>query len=114
MEHGQELLALILPPQGRLAVAASDSAGLLPGPGLMLALEHKGPAGSQTVAGLLDRQRVLALQQTLGEWLAATGQQPATVSPAHVVERREDGAVEVVDSSTVATWLASGAEGMDL
>lgn len=108
MEDRQELLALILPPQGRLAVAATDSAGLLPGPGLVLALEHKTAAGSQTVAGLLDRQRVLALQRTLGEWLAAT--QPATAAPV----QRQDGAVEVADASTVATWLASGAEGMDL
>lgn len=114
MEDRQELLALILPPQGRLAVAAAETAGLLPGPGLVLVLEHKAASGSQTVAGLLDRDQVRQVQEALTHWLAAAEAQPATPSLARLVVQDEDGALEVIDSATVAQWLPSGAEGMDL
>lgn len=65
-------LQLTLPPQGRLLVAAREDAGRLPGPGLVLGIEHKDPMGSQTVAALLDRPRALALWQTLEQWLLDT------------------------------------------
>lgn len=110
-----ELLAMILPPQGRLVVAAAASAGLLPGPGLVLALEHKGPTGSQTVAGLLDRQRARQLMHTLGDWLVATdGSGPSDIPAAAAVQQVMAGTLETADENTVAQWLESGAEGMDL
>jgi hypothetical protein len=110
MTDHTELLVLILPPQGRLVVAAADSAGLLPGPGLVLALEHKSAAGSQTVAGLLDRDRVRQLYHALADWL--TGTDPAVQRRAAARPTVEsDG---MVTESTVAQWLASGAEQLPL
>lgn len=109
-----ELLAMILPPQGRLAVAATDSAGLLPGPGLVIALEHKTAAGSQTLAGLLDRDRVRQLQQTLLAWLVATdGSGPSDIPAAAAVQQVMAGTLETADENTVAQWLESGAERLD-
>ncbi len=110
MTEHTELLALILPPQGRLALAATETAGLLPGPGLVLALEHKAATGSQTVAGLLDRQQAVQLYHALGDWL--TGTDPD-------VARRRAAAPNVdpdglVDERTVARWLDSGADRLDV
>ena len=112
-EHGRTLLQLNLPPLGRLAVAAADSAGSLPGPGLVVALEHRTPAGSQTLAGLLDRERVLQLQETLTHWLVATEMaaegHPGAPEPV-VLEGTAAGTVQLHDTATVAAWLESGAD----
>jgi hypothetical protein len=69
-DTGHVLLELILPPQGRLVLMTGEHAGRLgPGPGLVVALEHKGPTGSQSLAGLLDQQLARTLRDALDMWL---------------------------------------------
>lgn len=118
MTEHTELLALILPPQGRLVLATAERAGQLP-PALVLALEHKAATGSQTVAGRMTQEQVRLLRDGLDLWLriAERGDvqaRPATTSPAHVIRSGVDGIVEVADEGTVAQWLASGIEPTDV
>jgi hypothetical protein len=112
MTEHTELLAMILPPQGRLVVAAAASAGHQPGPTLVLALEHKMAAGSQTVAGLLDVEQVRLLRDGLDLWLraAARGDVQAKPDATTRLPGLAGGLVGTADEQTVARWLASGAD----
>lgn len=112
MTDHTELLVLILPPQGRLVVAAADSAGLLPGPGLVLALEHKSATGSQTVAGRLDVEQVRLLRDGLDLWLRVAARGDVQAKPDATTQL--PGLVGTADEQTVAQWLASGAEQLPL
>jgi hypothetical protein len=111
MTDHTELLALILPPQGRLVVAAADSAGL-PGPMLVLALEHKSATGSQTVAGRLDVEQVRLLRDGLDLWLRVAARGDVQAKPDATTQL--PGLVDVATDGTVAEWLASGAEQLPL
>jgi hypothetical protein len=115
MTEHTELLALILPPQGRLALATADS-GPLP-PALVLALEHKAATGSQTVAARLTAEQAQLLRDGLDLWLrvAARGDvqmKPGAATAQDVLPALQT--LETTDETTVAAWLASGAEAVDL
>jgi hypothetical protein len=115
MTEHTELLALILPPQGRLALATADSTGL-PGPMLVLALEHKAATGSQTVAGRMDVEQVQLLRDGLDLWLQIARRGDVQMKPDAAAQAVLPAlrTLEDVDEHTVATWLASGAEGVDV
>jgi hypothetical protein len=82
------LLTLTLPPLGRLMVAAAETAGRLPGPGLIIAVEQKDAMGAVSMAGLLDRERVQKVRDCLDRWLEASDPQPQPEpEPATAVDR---------------------------